>query len=105
MFCVKGGNRSYPALFCDVCLEEITDWKMANVEYETSPATGADKSVVIVAHKGCTLTLTPKLGECRGDPRYWMDLKDYLTWLISNNGWGDVKGDRLIVSFREPLGF
>lgn len=73
-----GGGTSIPLVYCDTCKEPITKMKDGLVAYK---ANGGEDGRVWFAHrsyakKGCDVY--------RGWP--WMDLDDFLTYVIRNLG-------------------
>ncbi len=83
-----------PALYCDICNQEIIDLGMAMVAWHNLD--GSDAKVV---HKG----------QCLDSIDYGLllteELNSWLKWLVFNNKWFDTKrvsGDEIIASFKVP---
>jgi len=74
---MHGKSRSYPILVCDACGEKIDDWQKAVVSWNA--AIDATMSSVSIYHKV----------RCDPHERYWMQLDQYIPWLLSNHNWGE----------------
>lgn len=97
-FIIKGtGTGSKPAVICNHCQDEITDWKDGNVEYRDMPG---EKEIMsfFTYHKKCSLQM--------GGLAFWMPLEDYLGWLLWNNRWGKIKDQSsILVPVRKSMDF
>ena len=83
----RNNGGSLPRLVCDACSQPIEEMEGALVTY-SGKSDGNGNSKAYVYHKGdCDPSPTPQ-GERPEHAVYWIELDQYLPWLLWNHGWG-----------------
>jgi hypothetical protein len=89
-----------PALTCDKCGGRIKDWGLAVATYQWVPENSI--TVVKLYHKG---QCDP--GRLKGGSVLWIELKDYIPWLLWHNNRGikqtTMEGSTITLKVPKPL--
>lgn len=89
-----------PALTCDKCGGRIKDWGLAVATYQWVPENSI--TVVKLYHKG---QCDP--GRMAGGSVLWIELKNYIPWLLWHNNWGikqtTMEGSTITLKVPKPL--